>query len=826
VLYTGVIMKSLISHRLFRLFFLLLGIYTQDHLGAMNVTPEVQRLGGLARDLHYDAGFKPLTRKQAGAMCNDFLRALKATADFKKLGQKRRNRVQRALYRIYPKLEKQFSGKIHIELYVQEVRIVLEREGLFKHVREVFKKLIRTMIYQDEKNHAYLDEDAEKDEDRKQDTSCRSLNDRLRDVSLENREDDGEDLGEFTDLPACFGLAGGNGELLPLPAAAFLNRQVSYNDDAKSDACLIAPDGSAFEENKHPASGDLLTPEHSPKKTNDGTPQRKADDFKNASSLLNRIIPNAIRFRRAKVNNQFIKGFLPIIQCLFSEQGAQKLDKSGDTHWALAMIVFEDRTIITEFLDAVFSEKDNDDKALDLFIGQRIDGILKNIQVNDTKRLWRNKYPVSQGTYTFFTTKKSRTFNEAKNKIKEALKLVKQCYEGSLLQIAQEFLFYVFEFYSWNTFYKKELCSLDSDVQAKSNLYEYAVKLGGNFLLQDSRLTTPSKSTSYAKKMRKAIALGKPSPGTAAAYCEQISGISKLGSEDAGRINQALLAGMHADAATMKWQKTDFYMQDCSHMVRDAMELEIGLGIPQDKSVFAQPVIIRDHHIFDLTWDREDDGDSTVVARIQGGHFGKCFDNVDNPKYSVRVPACLINDFRAGHGDFVIGMKNVTDQYNKLVKETKSPQHSSDQALRQVEWTIQLDKNNPLFKAQVSGNGTLVETKTIFPDCFKNSFSSYIQELYKLINTVRKVSEPGKETHCFTTPVGKVNVRLNTMRAEGKNVETSVYSCVHEHFFGCRDDGCTFSKQAGTVMVTIYVRREILSPTHTLTTIMSMHPVL
>src|SRR5579862_1321045 len=142
----------------------------------------------------------------------------------------------------------------------------------------------------------------------------------------------------------------------------------------------IAPDGNAFEESKHPASGDLLTPENSPKKKHDRTPQRKCDDFKSASSLLNRIMHNALSFREAMVNNQFIKGFLPIIQCLFSEQGVQRLDKSGDTHWALAMIVFEDRTTITQFLDAIFSDKDDDDTSLALFIDQRIDDIVKNIK--------------------------------------------------------------------------------------------------------------------------------------------------------------------------------------------------------------------------------------------------------------------------------------------------------------------------------------------------------------------------------------------------------------------------------------------------------------
>src|SRR5579872_6757750 len=181
-------MKRLIDHRLLRLFFLLIGICAQDQLIAMNVL-------GFAENLNNYSGFKPLTRKQAGIICNDLLRALKTTTDFKKLGQKRRNKIQRALYRIYPKLAKQFSGKINVEYFLQEVRIVLESEELFKDVKEVFNKLIRTMIHQDEKNEAPADEDAEEDndEDRKRGTSWRSLQDRFQAVSLDDREDNCED---------------------------------------------------------------------------------------------------------------------------------------------------------------------------------------------------------------------------------------------------------------------------------------------------------------------------------------------------------------------------------------------------------------------------------------------------------------------------------------------------------------------------------------------------------------------------------------------------------------------------------------------------------
>lgn len=251
-----------------------------------------------------------------------------------------------------------------------------------------------------------------------------------------------------------------------------------------------------------------------------------------------------------------------------------------------------------------------------------------------------------------------------------------------------------------------------------------------------------------------------------------------------------------------------YYKQAHVDMIRTAMQCEIDLKIPEDTCILSHACIVSSDHIFKPTLDCED---KDATTGIKGGHFSP---DVPCP-FAVCVPAWLINDPR-NFSDKIIAFDD------NVPNPKKGFSYSTDPAIRSGVWTIQYDSKNPLYKAQKSGNGTRKEMKTLFPDCFKQSFTHYVKDLYELVDRLNR------ENLCklvITGPISKSTILLQESRQIADNIETSVYRIEHSHYFGCRDENCEHFETNGKVCVTMYVRRERLSPHHTLTTITSMHPV-
>ena len=144
---------------------------------------------------------------------------------------------------------------------------------------------------------------------------------------------------------------------------------------------------------------------------------------------------------------------------------------------------------------------------------------------------------------------------------------------------------------------------------------------------------------------------------------------------------------------------------------------------------------------------------------------------------------------------------------------------STDRAVRSVAWKIKYDAKDPLSKSL-----TPKLEKTLFPDCFKESFIGYIQDLYTVVERLNFLK---KRSGSMEMPLGTVKVALKSSRPSphNKNVTTNIYTITHPHLFGCRDLNCKYSKINGGVTVMMYVTSEKIGTHHILTTIMSVHPV-
>lgn len=591
----------------------------------------------------------------------------------------------------------------------------------------------------------------------------------------------------------------------------------------------LASKSSPKKESKDPH----VTPQGTPTKTKPfptSTPPRQASHYRSTSELLRRfLINNIIRISRTEAfvdkpdlakalaelrGNPLVRALTPLIQRMFSlrEDVKNLAGGSGDVHQTLCMIIFQDRDTIFDFLSSVVGDY------VDHFLMARIEKINADIT---THNAW-NKRPVSNGVKGLIAKlarkEISKSFTPVWNGLiqetKYALTFFKEIEEQTDVRTL---LAFIFEYYSWQKFYKDQTWLLDC-MSDKEELLDVISRLGGPLrrLIHMENVFDVADTPRNVNRFTCAVLHGSPCDYaiSLAALQAQEHMLAMLDTKDAklaqkirleqyGEVKKAVLA--------MKIDRTAMYNQNANYLVRLGCSLEqhllkitpVPLIAPTD-CVFNNRVIFRDLHTMGLTLDREDELDFKSVTQIQGGHFAKS--RADLP-CKIQVPAGLCNDSRGCYEDKILDMKEVK----------AAAVAGADAAVRVVEWVVQYDEKNPLFSAPVSGNGTFSERKTLFPDCFKPDFGAYVEALHSLTKYVND-KEPRMN---ITTPFGKVTVILKEMRGD-----TNIYSFVHQHSFGCCDLACPHRAANGKIEVTMYVRREVLSPTHTLTTIMSIHPVL